>query len=289
MRAMPGLETALRRAVVLLPLLLWGCGGAPTKPKYLEQIAVSAYLFVGEEVSASNAIVLTRTRPVDEYYDASEAAIQDAAVTLRRDDTAVEDTLRMVSPGHYANPSVVIRPRTTYHLKAQVGGATVTASTTTPIAFDVLRAPLVLPDVMRHAAIADSFPLIVSCPDPEQIFLVDLFCREAYQDARYVLRIGTAEHPKDSEEYGGDDREPRHIAAFFRLKDLGGGEPGYHISFYGDMMAFYGEYQVGIFTIDQNYYSYLYREHPELSGGIRGGIGVFGSACRRQYHVKTIE
>ena len=286
---MPGLKTLLLRAVLLLPLLLSGCGGAPTKPKYVEEIAISAYLYVGEAVSASNAIVLTRTRPVDEYYDAGEAAIQDAVVTLRADDTALEDTLRMLAPGRYADPAVVIRPLMTYHLKAQIGGTAITASTTTPNAFEVLRAPRVLPDVMRQAVIAESFPLVVSCPDPEQIFLVDVFCLEEYQNARYVHRIGSAEHPKDYAEYGSDNGEPRHISAYFRLKDLGGGKAGYRISFYGDMMAFYGEHLVGVFSIDQNYYSYLYRDHPELSGGIRGGIGVFGSACRRQYHVRTVE
>jgi hypothetical protein len=289
MRPMPGKKAALLRAVVILPLLLTGCGSAPTKPKYVEQIAVSAYLYVDEEVSVANAIVLTRTRPVDESYNASEAAIRDAVVTLRAEDTTQEDTLPMVAPGRYANPTVVIRPRTTYHLKVQTGGATITASTTTPIAFDVLTAPPVLPDVMRHAAIADSFPLIVNCRDPEQIFFVDVYCLEEYQNARYVYQMGMAEHPKNYAEYGGDNGDPRHIAAYFRLKDLGGGEAGYRVSFYGDMMTFYGEYQVGVFSIDQNYYSYLYREHPELDGGIRGGIGVFGSACRRQYHVKTVE
>ena len=142
---------------------------------------------------------------------------------------------------------------------------------------------------MRHAAIADSFPLVVSCPDPEQIFLVDVYCLEEYQNARYVHKIGPADHPKDYDEYGGDNGEPRHIQAYFRLKDLGIGEAGYRISFYGDMMAFYGEYMVGVFSIDQNYYNYLYRDHPELNGGINGGIGVFGSACRQQYHVKSVE
>ena len=86
---MPGLKSAAPVArVVLLPLLLSGCGGAPTKPKYVEEIAVFGYLYVGEAVSDSNAIVLTRTRPVDEYYDADEAAIRDAVVTLRADGAA---------------------------------------------------------------------------------------------------------------------------------------------------------------------------------------------------------
>ena len=54
----------------------------------------------------------------------------------------------------------------------------------------------------------------------------------------------------------------RATLGHFRLKDLGVGEAGYRISFYGDMMAFYGEYLIGVFSIDQNYYNYLYRDHP---------------------------
>jgi hypothetical protein len=289
MRGMRGRNAALPGGLALLALLLAGCGGGPTRPKYVEEIALSGYLYVGETVSASNPILLTRTRPVDELYDAGEAAIQDAVVTLRADDMTVEDTLRMVEPGRYANSAIVIRAHTTYHLRARVGGATITASTTTPNAFDVLRAPRVLPDVMRHAAIADSFPVVVSCPDPEQIFLVDLYCLEDWQNARSVLTIGLGDAPSNYAEYGGDNGEPRHIQAYFRLKDLGGGASGYRISFYGDMMAFYGEYRVGLFTIDSNYYNFLYRDHPELNGGISGGIGVFGSACRRQYHVRAVE
>ena len=34
---------------------------------------------------------------------------------------------------------------------------------------------------------------------------------------------------------------------------------------------------------------YPYQEHPEESGGIVGGIGVFGSACRHRYLVKIVE
>jgi len=30
-------------------------------------------------------------------------------------------------------------------------------------------------------------------------------------------------------------------------------------------------------AIDENYHNFLHKEHPELNGGVNGGIGVFGS------------
>jgi hypothetical protein len=55
------------------------------------------------------------------------------------------------------------------------------------------------------------------------------------------------------------------------------------------MMVFYGRQQVQLLSIDDNYYNFLYREHPEESGGIIGGIGVFGSAYRKDYRVEVQE
>jgi hypothetical protein len=42
-------------------------------------------------------------------------------------------------------------------------------------------------------------------------------------------------------------------------------------------------------SIDENHYNYLWKEHPEESGGIVGGIGVFGSARRERYEVEVVE
>jgi hypothetical protein len=281
-------------AALFLPILLSACGGESTRPKYVPEIVLFGYLYIGESVSDTNAICLEQTRPVDQHYDAEEAAIRDAIVTLRADSAGVADTLRMVAPGRYAShadPAIKIRARTTYHLEARIGGRTITATTTTPNVFTTVREPRVVPGTMRQASIADSFPIVVECADPEQIFLVDVYCLEDWQNARFVHHLGSPEdHSQSYDEYGGDNGEPRHIMAYFRLKDVERTETGLPLfSFYGDMMWFFGSYQVGVLSLDQNYYSYLYREHPERNGGVHGGIGVFGSACRRQYLVETVE
>jgi hypothetical protein len=176
-------------------------------------------------------------------------------------------------------------------LEATIDGKKVTATTTTPRAFATPREPR--PDsvgVMPQSTIAESFPIVVACSDPEQVFLVDVYCTEDWQGARFIHRLGGGQDtPGSYDEYGGANGEPRHISRYFQLRNIPASDEGYLISFYGDMMWFYGRYQVGVFSIDENYYNYLYRDHPELNGGVRGGIGVFGSACRRQYQVKVVE
>lgn len=273
-----------------LAILSAACASDATKPKYDRQIALFGYLYVGEAVSDTNGIRLERTRPVDEYYDPEQALIRNAVVTLRADSAAVADTLPMTQPGIYANPEVVIRERTTYHLTATIDGTTVTATTTTPLAFETPREPRTVDaGAMRQSVIADSFPIVVTCPDPAQVFLVDCYCQENWQVARFIHRFGSDETPQSYDEYGGDNGPPRHLNAFFRLRDVRLSDEGYRLSFYGDMMWFYGRYEIGVFSIDDNYYNYLYRDHPELSGGVAGGIGVFGSACRKRYPVRVVE
>jgi hypothetical protein len=279
--------------VVVLALLalaaLAGCGKNPASPSYEAKTALFGYLYVGEAVSADNALLLTRTMPVDQYYDPAAAAVRNAVVLLQAQDAPAPDTLRMVAPGRYANAAVVIAPHTTYHLTVHAGTETITATTTTPSAFTAGRGPNELPAVMKYSTVADSFPVIVSGPGSDEIMYVDAYCLEYWRDATSVFDFGGDAHPNDYAAYGGDNAEPRHITSYFHLGDLDpapGG--GYRLGLYNDLMAFYGEYRIGVFTIDENYYQYLYREHPEVHGGVVGGIGVFGSACRRRYHIKTV-
>lgn len=281
-----------RLLVVWIFLLAWlaGCAGDTTHPGQREEIALFGYLYVGEAVTDTNAIYLTRTTDISQVYDSEDAAVLDARVTLRNERTGIVDTLRMVGPGLYANPGVTILPRTTYSLSAEFDdGRRVSASTTTPDAIEILSGPRELPGVMSHPSIPGSFPIVLRCPDPEQILFVDVYCLEGWQDAIWIHPFGNEDSPKDYTEYGGDDGQPRHIFSYFRAKDIDHEDDVYTISFYGDMMWFYGRQQVGVFAIDANYYAYIYRDHPELNGGVVGGIGVFGSASRRQYLVKAVE
>lgn len=292
--AMTGFRGRPARAA-FLPLFLAGalagCGdGDTTGPGTREEIVVFGYLYVGEAISEENALLLSRTRPVLDPFDPEEAAVTEAVVTIRKEGEEEADTLEMIRPGRYAEPELVIEALATYHLRVEIEGEDpITASTTTPWSFEITRQPRALPDSMPHAAIADSFPIYLRCDYEEQIFLVDAYCLEDWEDARYIDPFGAEEGPEDYQEYGGDNGEPRHIAPYFRVKGLEEEGDEYRLGWYGDLMAFYGEYDIHVLSIDENVYSWLYRDHPELSGGVSGAIGLFGSACRAAWRVKVIE
>jgi hypothetical protein len=283
-----------KRLALCLPFLALvsfaGCAGDATAPETRDEIAVFGSLYVGERVTSSNAVLVTRVRPIDEPYDLGAAAVENAIVTLWRDGIPSPDTLASVGGGRYENSSVAIDPLTTYRLRVEVPGDRVlTAVTTTPHAFEWEGGAPRAPVPVRHGAIQDSFPIFVRCEDPEQIFLVDVYCRENWEDARYVNPFGGVEGPQDYGEYGGDNGEPRHIFAYFRLEQVVEEAPGYRIDFYNAMMAFFGDYDVQVLSIDENTYNWLYRDHPEENGGIVGGIGLFGSAQRAHWLLNVIE
>ena len=283
MRARPQAKIAAALVAMLLP----GCGGSPTRPKFVEETTVFATLFVGEPMTADIGLSIMHTRPVDRPYVLEEAAVRGAVVLLQAEGAAAPDTLKMAFAGRYSNSSVVIAPRTTYHLTVLEGSRTLTATTTTPAAFTVSREPLAVPATMAHASIGGAFPIVLDGPDPEQIMLVDTYCQESRENAHYVHPIGDHDVPKDDKEYGGAQTPPRNTLFYFRLDDLPPDPAGFRLGFYGDMMQFYGRYTLGLYAIDTNYYNYLFRDRPETHGGVVGGIGVFGSAARRTWHVKT--
>jgi hypothetical protein len=283
-----GIGSAVALVVLLAGIL--GCAGDTTAPATREEIVVFGHLYVGETVNAENSILISRTRPVDAYYDPEEAAVTGARVLLQKEGADRPDTLEMVRPGHYAAPSDTIEERTTYHLSIEIDGEEpITATTTTPHAFEMVSGPPEVPQTMRHDEIPDLHPLILTCPDEEQVFLLDVYCLEEWQNAEYINPFGDHDRPEDFDEYGQTNNEPRHIFAYFRIKNVEREEERFRIPFYSAMMVFYGMYEVQLLSIDDNYYNYLHREHPEESGGIEGGIGVFGSACRQRYTVDVTE
>ncbi|MFN8179761.1 MAG: DUF4249 family protein [bacterium] len=268
-------------------LALAGCGGDTVGPNTAQTFTVFGYLYVGETIDAANAIHVARVQPIATVYDPAAAAVSNAIVTLSRAG-APADTLDLVAPGAYADSAIVVVSQTTYRLRIEIPGeSALTAATTTPVAVEITGGPPELPQTVRHDVLQDAFPVLVRCDDPDQILLTDVYCLEDWHDARYIASIGPRDKPESYDEYGGDNREPRHIFAFFRADDVVREGDQSLINFYGAMMAFYGRYQVHISSIDANVYDFLYKDHPEENGGIVGGIGVFGSACRRSWNVEV--
>lgn len=284
----------LLAALLILVIVSAGCSNEEDDPAYREEVTIFGYLFIDEAITPENAIYIGKTMPLDEEYSAYGSALSGLTVTLQQMDTGSSYTLTeaLDRPGFYSNSSVVIRERTTYQLALTYNGRLVTAQTTTPWPIEMVQEPAEMPDSLVYDDIPVTNPAVFRCVDPteEQVCYVDVYCLEEWEDARYIHPFLGQEYPNDEEEYeSGPDGEPRHIYGYLRLKNFDQQGDNYLFDWYGGMFWFYGRYQLGFYSLDDNYYNYLYREHPELSGGVENGIGVFGSADREIYFVKVVE
>jgi len=281
--------------VALMILISISCDKNPTGPDYQKEITIYGYLWGNESLNADRAILVSYTRPVDEKYSLSDAIPQNAVVTLKNESTGeviqLDDSPDR--PGFYFNDSLTIEPKTTYTLTVDADEKTITASTTIPPAL-ILETNLLYDE--RNHVYRDNLgfnkPVTLDCENEEQIIYVDMYCNESWQNAEYIDNFGPHEKPEDREQYDqGKNAEPRHIQAFMRLKDLKTEfYPGEYVVFwYHSMIVFYGSNTMQILAIDDNYHNFLHKEHPELNGGVNGGIGVFGSVCGEDFDLMVMK
>ncbi|MBN1895546.1 DUF4249 family protein [bacterium] len=278
-----------------LALLVTACSRNPSQPDFQKEISIFGYLHANRPLSEDRAFLITGTRPVTGYYDVEEAGIADAEVTVL-EETSGETwqlTCRPENPGRYYNDSLIARPGRIYRLTVQAEGRTVTASTRVPPRLDITTE--LSPDSVntgRQKDLGQPKPLFLECENPEQIILVDLFCNETWEDAEYIRPFhGSHKKPEGPEEYeGGPNQEPRHLYAMAPFRDLAAPqfENRNTVYWYSAMLVFYGKHTLQVLAVDDNTQRYLTAEHPEYSGGIEGGIGVFGSVSGEDFTLNVI-
>lgn len=141
----------MHRALLLALTVLVGCDAAGFDD-FVPEVAVSAVL---EADSTLPLVYLSQTGPIDEPYDPLERALRGAgvAVSLLRADGSVEarydyrDLADLTGEdslaGIYSPPAVRVLAERRYRLEALVPGfeAPVTAETTVPRAFEIVRPP----------------------------------------------------------------------------------------------------------------------------------------------------
>ncbi|MBL7094239.1 DUF4249 family protein [candidate division KSB1 bacterium] len=275
--------------IALMILISISCDKNPAGPEYQKEITVYGYLWAGESLNADHAILISYTRPVDEKYSLNDAIPENANVTLKDESTGevVQLNDSPDSPGFFYNDSLIIKPQTNYTLTVEADGKTVTASTTVPPAL-AIETDLMTNNMnyVYRDNLGINKPVTLRGENEKQIIYVDMYCNESWQNAEFIDNFGPHDKPEDSERYDqGRNAEPRHIQAFMQLKDLKTDfYPGEYVVFwYHSMIVFYGSNTMQILAIDENYHNFLHKEHPELSGGVVGGIGVFGSVCGEDF------
>jgi hypothetical protein len=283
--------------VVLAGLILFvGCDRIPSKPEFDSKISIYGFLHGNQPLSEKYAILITTTQPPEAYYDINAAAVRGAEITLTDMTNGISYPLTATSekPAFFYNPAIMIQPNTTYRLSVTLGDETIEATTTVP--FELVLETKLDPDSVNdayHENLGYDKPIYIECDNEEQLVLVNMYCNEMYQNARYIYPFQKdLETPSSQEDYdGGVNGAPRHIMAMVPYKYLiaPNFENRHTIFWYASMIVFYGSNTLGVLSIDENYHHYLTGEHPVLSGGVENGIGVFGSVCGEDYELNILE
>jgi len=282
--------------ILSLVVIVNSCTKNPVAPDYQKEVVVFGYLWGNQRLTAERAILVTYTQPVLKYYDLQKAGIHGATVSITDAGSGREYLLNDSStkPGFYYNDSLLIHPKNTYHLRVEVDGKVVTASTTVPP--DLKMATLLDRDGINYVYQKDlsrEKPIYLECESLTQIVLVDMYCNESYQNAEYITPFhSNHKYPDNQDEYDqGKNGEPRHIQGMGKLKDFASDEyPDHYVVFwYSSMIVFYGSHTMKVMAIDDNYHKFIYKEHPELESGVQGGLGVFGSVCGETFKLQVLK
>ncbi|MCF7913438.1 MAG: hypothetical protein K9M99_13000 [Candidatus Cloacimonetes bacterium] len=197
---------------------------------------------------------------------------------------------------------MLIRPEYCYHLQiVTIDGKLIEADTSVPMAINVLGdsqcnpAPAWAFDepaddwLSLPADIADSqHPVqIVTQNDEEFNLYTEFWCYEDYTEAEYIYPEDDQNFPADDEEYMGSSQQyPRRSMSFYMYQPE---NRLVNYNSYQGQMKFYGRTRMEVYSIDDNYINYLYKSEGYMSGGIKGGIGVFGSRCGRKLYTRVVK
>ncbi len=143
--------------------------------------------------------------------------------------------------------------------------------------------------------------LIVVCKTVEvdEGNVIDFFVQDAIEvltemqsHAEYTLTFGNSEEfPKDQESYENEmTGSPRRGFGYYQYKPVAE-DGGYFVEIGFNQLSytFYGQYRTTVYSIDDNYYSYLYKYEGYKHGGVHNGYGYFGSANGQQMWSKVIK
>ncbi len=140
---------------------------------------------------------------------------------------------------------------------------------------------------MVYDSIDKKYPIVAHAeilPGEKNIICYyETFCMESWQDAEYVNVFFGHEKPEDKDEYEDPiSQQPRKINFFMSFLPDSNGK--IIEDAYSSMFVFYGRYRLTLFSIDQNYYNYMYQTEGYRKSGIQNGIGYFGSVSGVQLY-----
>ncbi len=287
-------------------MLLTSCSDFTSEPRYTkERYVVTGMLYTGQGITMENPISVGNT------FNANGGNIQNIAIdsaSVRIIDTTDNNKIYPLTFGFdllnlkigYYEPSgdLIVSAGHTYKLEAVIGADTVSAVTTVPDSIRVVEnAGYSFENIqpyqtMKYDLVDLDYKTWIETFTPANINIwVEYYCLDEWNEVEYTMPFGNITKPEDEEEYENmTDGSPRKHTGYYQYKPvLQDGKYLVSLGFTQLSYAFYGNYRVKVYSIDQNYYSYLYKPEGYRFGGIKNGYGYFGSANGQELWTKIIE
>jgi hypothetical protein len=258
-----------RTAVLFLPvlagLLFIGCENR-NESDYREQFVLEGGLYVEHPLS----VRITRTVPIDRYYDPSQVNVSGADVHIwanGREFVLPEDTLH---PGTYSLPadSHLVTPGTAYEIRAQIGDSVITARTgsaAAPLHIDSTNL-----EHWRDSTNMDSVEY------GDKNFLFYLHWNMDPLDDGYVILIENLEPDwfADYRSVSGNNGSPVSNVWIWAQRDMGELELGWIV------LTCTGRYRIRVFSCDRPGYdhwatTWLGQPSNRPQSNVEGALGVF--------------
>jgi hypothetical protein len=284
-------HSALWLALSTLALsTLIGCDEA-VNSDYEEQIVVSAFLFEGQPI---DSVVLDRTVPFGEFFDASTTGVEDAKVSVTVDGKTyqlLEGTASGYVPGRYYLPAsdLIVTAGKTYELQVVTadGKHHVKASTRVPqpIRFtgiiDSLRraGQGIMDTVVLDTNLFGGFVLPITAgptpggfAEPNQKYMIQVLSYDTLKKINTPIQ-----------------GPPVDTASFSRYSFL---QTAPLVPLSARLFGAFGRNRIAILAVDTNWVDYQRQVvngrflgyHPSLNH-VEGGMGVWGSAARDTFTI----
>ena len=297
--------------LILILLILGGCDNFTSSARYTKDEYVITgllykglpveYIFIGKTIS-----------PYNDFYP--DMNVPDADVVIKEfAGETLNDSIPLIyfqledSIGVYLDPDILIDPSSaktisadyTYRIEVRIDGTLVSAETEIPEPIAFVDDPAftedstaVFPQLDIDTA-DNEHPLKIQSQNTEPInLLYRFYCLLDFEDhPQYIISFGDHDTPEDEEEYENPaDGFPRRIEFFGQYQPSE--ENGNFFvteSAYSGAIVFYGDYEISVFSVSENYYNYLYKTDGFKHGGIVNGYGYFGAVSGVNVYTEVVE
>lgn len=304
--------------ILILIIIIASCEFTAPERYTENKLVIAGFLKAGENLTIDNAIFVGKTVSVqgDQIED---ILLDDANVSLIN--TTTQDTFMLSFEIDldqydnlifgYCNNSVIIQPSVKYRIEvtARIDSQQVFAwaETEVPEIVDIELDhygnsasgygfsdvfPEIYPQV-PYNKVDNDFPIYLSLNDNDILYLsYQFYCMEEFStNLEYTEPFADFTHldPEDEDNYNSImSNNIRESEMLWRYQP--------HLDEYGNWyleddaykegFRFYGRWKLTIYSTDINFYTYNYHSENYLHGGIKGGIGYFGSVAGEDFYTK---